>query len=310
MYMRLSHLRAILALADSGSLTAAAQRLHLTQSALSHQIRGLEQHFQVSLFRRKSRPLQLTPAGERLLRLAKQVLPQLEDCELALEHMGRGRSGRLHIAIECHSCFQWLMPALDAYRESWPEVELDLTQAHSFQPLPALHSGRVDLVISSDRHPHPALHFQPLFSYESLLVVAANHPLASKSSIQPGDLETETLITYPVEPGRLDVFSRFLHPARVHPAEIRHVELTPLVIQLVASGRGVAVLPGWAVQEYLGGEQLATLRLGRRGVWGTLYAVVRREDEEQAYMREFLDQARRTCFSRLPGIRQPVTWMA
>jgi LysR family transcriptional regulator for metE and metH len=305
MYTSLSHLRCIHALAETGSLTAAAERLHLTQSALSHQIKGLEQHFQVSLFRRKSRPLHLTPAGERLLALARDVLPRLEDCEKVLECMGRGQSGRLHIAIECHSCFQWLMPALDSYRESRPEVELDLTQAHSFQPLPALRSGRVDLVISSDRNPDPALHFHPLFSYESLLVAAADHPLTEQACVRPADLETETLITYPVDPDRLDVFSRFLHPAGIRPAEVRCVELTPLIVQLVASGRGVAVLPGWALQEYLQGGQLKTMRLGEQGVRATLYAVVRNEDLSQDYMQEFLDQARRTCFSRLPGIREP-----
>ncbi|WP_457673008.1 LysR family transcriptional regulator [Thiolapillus sp.] len=307
MFLRISHLRCILALAETGSLTAAAERLHLTQSALSHQVKGIEEHFHITLFRRKSRPLRFSPAGERLLALARDVLPRLEECEGSLARMGKGRQGRLHIAIECHSCFQWLMPALDAYRESWPEVELDLTQAHSFEPLPALLSGRIDLVISSDLRPVPGLVFQPLFSYESLLVVAADHPLAGRQYVQPADLCNETLIAYPVDHGRLDVFARFLLPAGIQPAAVRHVELTPLMVQLVASGRGVAVLPGWALQEYLQTGQLKTLRLGPDGVRATLYAVLRDEDAGQDYMRSFLGQAHQTCFSRLPGILDPVS---
>lgn len=305
MFLRISHLRCVLTLAETGSLTAAAERLHLTQSALSHQVKGLEEHFHITLFRRKSRPLRFTPAGEHLLSLAREVLPRLEECEGTLARMGEGRHGRLHIAIECHSCFQWLMPALDSYRESWPEVELDLTQAHSFEPLPALRSGRIDLVISSDLRPAPGLVFQPLFRYESLLVVATGHPLAERGYVLPADLKSETLITYPVDYGRLDVFSRFLLPAAVQPAAVRHVELTPLVIQLVASGRGVAVLPGWALQEYLQAGQLKTIRLGPKGVQATLYAVIREEDAASDYMRSFLEQAHRTCFSRLPGIQEP-----
>ncbi|BAO45453.1 LysR family transcriptional regulator [Thiolapillus brandeum] len=305
MYLGVSHLRCLEALAATGSLTAAAQRLHLTQSALSHQIKGLEQHFGVTLFRRKSRPLNLTPAGERLLSLARDVLPLMEGCEYALERMGHGKTGRLHIAIECHSCFKWLMPTLDSYRESWPEVELDLTQAHSFDPLPALRSGRVDLVITSDPQVDPALVFHPLFSYESLLAVASNHVLAQQEYVRPADLADETLITYPVDPARLDVFSRFLSPAGVQPAAIRRVELTPLIIQLVASGRGVCALPAWALEEYRKGNQLQMLRLGRTGVRATLYAGIRAEDDSADYLSAFLQQASRTCFAQLPDIRQP-----
>ena len=305
MYLNVSHLRSMEALAETGSLTAAAERLHLTQSALSHQIKGLEQHFDVTLFRRKSRPLHLTPAGERLLSLARDVLPRMEGCELTLGRMGRGQSGRLHIAIECHSCFKWLMPALDSYREAWPDVELDLTQAHSFDPLPALRSGRVDLVVTSDPHTDPALVFQPLFSYESLLAVASSHALAEQAFVRPQDLAAETLITYPVDPARLDVFSRFLSPAGVRPASIRRVELTPLIMQLVASGRGVCALPAWALEEYLRGDQLRTLRLGKAGVHATLYAGIRAEDQSSAYMEAFLQQASLTCFAQLPDIRPP-----
>jgi LysR family transcriptional regulator for metE and metH len=306
MYLSISHLRCLEALAATGSLTAAAQRLHLTQSALSHQIKGLEQHFGVILFRRKSRPLNLTPAGERLLSLAREVLPLMEGCEYVLERMGHGQTGRLHIAIECHSCFKWLMPTLDSYRESWPEVELDLTQAHSFDPLPALRSGRVDLVITSDPQADPALVFHPLFSYESLLAVAASHVLAQQEYVSPADLADETLITYPVDPARLDVFSRFLSPAGVQPAAVRQVELTPLIVQLVASGRGVCALPAWALVEYRKGNQLQTLRLGKRGLQATLYAAIRAEDGSADYLDAFLQQASRTCFAQLPDIRQPV----
>jgi len=302
MYIQVSHLRSILALAEAGSLTAAARQLHLTQSALSHQLKGLEKHFGLSLFQRKSRPLQFTAAGEKLLILARGVLPQVQACDDALLRMSRGVTGRLHIGIECHSCFQWLMPALDLYRESWPEVELDLTLGHSFAPLPALKSGRVDLVVSSDLLPGPDLVFQPLFGYESWLAVSTDHPLAEKERAYPGDLQPETLITYPVEQSRLDVFSLFLHPAGVQPAVVRHVELTPMILQLVASNRGVTALPSWALDEYAGNPRLRFLPMGEQGVWGTLYVVMRRSDSDKPYMKDFVEQARETCFDQLPGI--------
>ncbi len=304
MYLQINHLRMLRALSETGSLTAAAQQLHLTQSALSHQIKGLENYFDARLFQRKSRPLKLSEAGERLLQLARSVLPQVEECEYSLSRIGSGVAGRLHIGIECHSCFQWLMPTLDLYRENWAEVELDLTLGHSFSPLPALKSGRVDVVISSDVRADPDLLFLPLFSYESLLAVGVDHPLALKKFVVPQDLGAETLITYPVEQNRLDVFSLFLHPAAVQPAAVRHVELTPMMMQLVASNRGVTSLPSWALHEYAENSRLRFISLGDSGVWGTLYMVMRRDDRNKPFMDAFLQQARTTCFEQLPGIKR------
>jgi len=302
MYLQISHLRCLLALEETGSLTAAAGRLHLTQSALSHQIRGLEAHFGTQLFQRKSRPLKLSVAGEKLLELAHIVIPRVQACEDSLSRLAEGIAGRLHIGIECHSCFQWLMPVLDLYREDWPEVELDLTLGHSFEPMPALRSGHVDVVISSDPVADPDLEFFPLFSYESRLVVNAGHPLASRDFVRPGDLSEQTLITYPVSPGRLDLFSRFLQPAGVQPARIRHVELTPMMLQLVASNRGVTALPSWALHEYNDNPRLRFLSLGKAGIKGTLYAGMRSSDSGRPYMQGFVDQARATCFECLPDI--------
>lgn len=302
MFLQASHLRSMLALAETGSLTAAARQLHLTQSALSHQIKGLESHFGTRLFQRKSRPLKLSVAGQKLLQLARSVIPRMEECEYSLSRMAEGVAGRLHIGIECHSCFQWLMPTLDCYRESWPEVELDLTLGHSFEPMPALRSGRVDLVISSDLVADPDLQFFPLFGYESWLAVSAGDSLASKSYVHPGDLANQALITYPVEPGRLDVFALFLQPAGVVPRHIRQVELTPMMMQLVASNRGVAALPSWALNEYQSNPRLRFLRMGSEGVRGVLHAVTRRGDREMPYMQAFIELARSTCFEQLPGI--------
>ena len=124
--LELRHLNTLLAIREAGSLVEAAERLHVTQSALSHQLKDLEHRLGVALIVRRTRPIRFTPAGQRVLELARQVLPRVRRTETELRRLAAGRSGRLHIAIECHSCFQWLMPALDRFREGWPEVELDL----------------------------------------------------------------------------------------------------------------------------------------------------------------------------------------
>ncbi len=300
MFIELRHLRSLVAIHDTGNLVRAAERLHLTQSALSHQIKTLERYYETALFLRSTKPLKLTPAGHKLLRLAQRMLPEVEQTESELKRVARGEAGRLHISIECHACFEWLLPLLDRYRESWPDVEVDIRLGVSFDPIPALQSGVIDLVISSDPVSQRDLSFEPLFDYQALLAMARNHPLTEKNHVEAPDLAEQTLITYPVARKRLDVFTQFLQPAGIEPAGIRQAELTAIILQLVAAGRGVAVLPDWVLRQPVQEHRLSVRALGESGMFGTLYAAVRTAQRNQAYLQTFIDMA---CKQQL--IRQP-----
>ena len=300
--LELRHLKTLQAIEQGGNLVEAARRLYLTQSALSHQVKDLEERMGMPLFIRKTRPLQFTTAGLKLLELAEEVLPRIKATELELIQLAGGRSGRLHIAIECHSCYQWLMPTIDQYRQHWHEVEMDFATGFNFAPLPALSRGQLDLVVTSDPVELSGIDYIPLFRYEMLLAIAKSHPLKDKVFIKPKDLTTETLITYPVEQARLAVFRDFLDPCSVEPRAIRTAELTLMMLQLVASQRGVSVLPNWALAEFLERDHVAAVSLGSNGLWSTLYAAVRTEQTKQPYIAEFIATARETCFNSLSGI--------
>jgi LysR family transcriptional regulator for metE and metH len=301
--IELRHLKTLVALRDTGSLVEAAERLYLTQSALSHQIKDLEDRLDCTLFIRKTRPPRFTSAGRRLLQLADDVIPMFKAAERDIGRLAGGEAGRLHICIECHSCFQWLVPCIDRYRSNWPEVELDLTGGFNFAPLPALVRGDLDLVITSDPIDLPGVEYVPLFRYEGMLAVSKEHHLASKPFIEPDDLADQVLIIYPVERDRLDVFTRFLDLADVEPSSIRTAELTPMMVQLVASGRGVAALPNWALTEYLEKNTIVAKKLGEEGLWATLYAAIRDDQREAPFMEDFLNTASETCFNNLAGIK-------
>lgn len=301
--LELRHLRTLVALRDAGSLVEAAERVHLTQSALSHQIKDLEERLGSPLFLRKTRPVTFTRAGLRLLALAEQVLPQVRMAERDLARLAGNEQGRLHMAIECHSCFQWLMPTVDHFRDHWPEIEIDIPTGHHFEPLPALAREQLDLVITADPQPIDGIHYAPLFRYEGLLAVARQHPLAGQDFVVPEMLSDQTLITYPVEQSRLDVFTQFLDPAGVRPEEVRTAELTIMMMQLVASGRGVCALPSWALTEYLERDYVSAVPLGESGTWSTLYAALRDDTREAPWMQDFLRTARETSFAVLSGIR-------
>ncbi|MBA1187905.1 LysR family transcriptional regulator [Pseudomonas entomophila] len=302
----LRHLRTLHALRETDSLPLAAERLHLTQSALSHQFRELESRLGLPVFVRKSRPVRFTTAGLKLLQLADQVLPLIRTTERHLDKLASGTADRLHIAIECHSCYQWLMPTLDAFRSDWPEVELDLASGWSFAPLPALARGDLDLVVTSDPVTLPGITYIPLFGYEALLTLDRRHALREKPYLEPADLVGQTLITYPIERDRLDIFTRFLDPADVEPAQVRTAEMTVMMMQLVASGRGVCCLPNWAVHEYSARGYVMAKRLGKQGLQATLFAAVRSDMLEVAYMRDFLLTAKDISFAKLEGVNAVV----
>ena len=301
-HIELRHLRTLVALRDTGSLVEAADRVFLTQSALSHQLKDLETRLGCALFIRKTRPVRFTTPGRRLLKLADEVLPRVHSAEQDLARLAGGESGRIFMAIECHSCFEWLLPAINEYREHWPDVELDIASGFHFAPLPALARGDLDLVITADPVEDLGLAYLPLFSYEAQLALARDHGLAQKSWIDPVDLADEVLICYPVDRSRLDIFTAFLDPAGVEPRRVRNAELTTMMIQLVASGRGVTCLPNWALHEYLQRDYVVVKSLGEEGVWPTLYAAVRADQRTAPYIEGFVDVAKRTCFSNLVGI--------
>ena len=300
--IEMRHLRTLVALRETGSLVEASERVFLTQSALSHQIKELEGRLGCSLFLRKTRPVRFTSAGNRLLQLADEVLPRLHNAELDLDRFAGGQSGRIIMAIECHSCFEWLLPAIDAYRNEWSDVELDISSGFHFAPFPALARGDLDLVITADPLDEPGITYFPIFSYEAQLAVAKRHPLVEKPWAEPRDLADEVVITYPVDRERLDLFSGFLEPAGVEPARVRHAELTTMIVQLVASGRGVTCLPNWALHEYLQNDYVVVRSLGEEGVWPTLYAAVRKDQADAPFMKAFIDVAKQVSFANLRGI--------
>jgi LysR family transcriptional regulator for metE and metH len=299
--LELRHLKTLQALRDSGSLVRAAQLLNLTQSALSHQLKALEEQYGTPLFERKSLPLRFTAPGERLLALAGQVLPAVDEAERDISRQVHGVAGSLRIAVECHTCFDWLMPAMDIFRHRWPEVELDIVSGFHADPIGLIHQNRADLAIVSEHDESETVDFHPLFQYEIVAIVANESALASRNFVTAADFVGQTLITYPVPDEMLDIMRQVLTPAGIKPAR-RSTELTVAMLQLVASGRGLAALPLWAVQNYLERKYVSAVKINEQGLFGKLYATCNAETSQRPYLVDFVDMTRESCFLTLPGI--------
>jgi LysR family transcriptional regulator for metE and metH len=298
--LELRHLRTLAALRAAGSLVRAAELLNLTQSALSHQIKLMEDRYGMPLFERKSWPIAFTAGGALLLELADAVLPRVEQAERDVARLAQGEAGSLRVALECHTCFDWLMPVLDVFRQRWPHVEVDLVSGFHSEPAELLRAGAADLVIGSNYG--APYHVFPLFRFEILLVLPHRHRLAAHRRVQAADLAGETLITYPVPPARIDLIREVLAPAGV-PFERRTAELTVAILQLVASRRGVAALPNWAIKNYVDYDYVQARPLLDDGLWSDLFVSVPAALAGQAYVADFVQVVREQCARTLDAIR-------
>ncbi len=286
------HLTILRELKRHGSLTAAASALCLTQSALTHSIRKLEEQLGTPLWRREGRQLHLSAAGHELIDLATRVLPQFEDAETRLAHLARGLRGHLRIGMECHPCYRWLLKVVDPYLKAWPDVDIDVRQRFQFGGVEALLQYEIDLLVTPDPVSRAGLIFQPVFDYEQVLVVDDAHPYAERAWIEPADLSDQTLISYPVDTSRLDIFQLFLRPAGITPRRHQTIETTDILLQMVACGRGVAALPRWLVEEYRTQLALSPVRLGEQGLAKQIHLGWRHSDTTRPYLQGFVAQAR------------------
>lgn len=256
---------AVIAIAEAGSVTRAAERLHLSQSALSHHLRGLEARLGGAVFERLPRGMAPTVLGEEFVRRARRLAADWRDAEEALAHLAGGRR-IIRLGTECYTSYHWLPALAQDHGARVGEVELRIVLEATQRPVAALLAGEVDVAIVSSASEDARLTSRPLFRDETRLVVGAAHPLARRRRALPGDLADQILLLYATPGHRQLLVDEFLEPAGVRPREIRRVQLTEAILAMVRAGMGVSALARWAVEPHLQEQGLATLRLGG-GLW-------------------------------------------
>ena len=285
------HLNILREIDRQGSLTAAADALNLTQSALSHTIKKLEGQLNTELWIKEGRKLRLTEAGQYLQDQANRLLPQLERVDENLRRFANHEKGTLHIGMECHPCYHWLLNIVNPFLQASPGVDVDVKQRFKFGGMAALFNYDIDLIITPDPWTMTQIIFQPVFAYELVLVVADNHPLAGQDYVVPRELLDETLLTYPVETARLDIFQRFLIPAQCMPRQHKQLEDTEIILHMVAANRGVTAMPRWLIEKYSEKLPIRAMSLGA-GIFKQIYVGYRQADQNNAHIQKFIDLAK------------------
>ncbi len=271
-----------------GTVTEAANRLFLSQSALSHAMKRLEKQLGIPVWRKEGRKLHLTQAGLYLLQVANRVLPQVEQAESMLRQYSSGERGSLRIGMECHPCYLWLQSVVTPFLKAWPKVDVDVKQAFQFGGIAALFNYEIDALVTPDPLFKKGLVFESVYDYELVLALATDHPLAMNKKVEAEDLIAETLITYPVPIERLDIYRYFFNPAASRPYQRKTVEATEMMLQLVAAGRGVSALPAWLIEQYTDKIPLSSCRLGNEGVHKNIYLGIRKAEADIDYLKSFV----------------------
>ncbi|HEV8269464.1 MAG TPA: LysR substrate-binding domain-containing protein [Thermoanaerobaculia bacterium] len=289
MNLEVRHLRLVAAIAEEGGVTRAAGRLHLTQSALSHQLRDLEGKLGVRLFLRLGRRMVPTPAGERLLASAGSLLEEITRVEDDVSRLGEGRSGVIRLATECYTCYHWVPPVLKDFHRLHARVDVQILAADTRRPVEALLAGRIDLAIASTPlHDPRRVLVTPLFQDEMVAVFSPRHRFASRSLVAPKDFESENVILY-CAPEESTLFERVLVPAGVVPRQITQIQLTEAIVEMVKADLGVAVLARWAVARELESGSLRSARVTGRGLRRRWFAARLRDPHAAPYLGDFVD---------------------
>jgi LysR family transcriptional regulator, regulator for metE and metH len=303
MNLEIRHLKLIAAIAETGSMTRAGNYLHLTQSALSHQLRTAEEQLGVPLFERKSRTMKLTPAGERLLQSARAVIAELDGAQKEIQARGAARRELIRLSTECYTVYHWLPERLKLFQQKFPSVEFRLVIEATDNPFQALLEGQLDLAIACTPVRNRKIRYTKLFEDEMLVVTAPDHPLARKKCVELQDFSGETVIVYPPKE-ESTLLTKILAPVGVWPQKIQEVMLTEAIVEMVKGGLGVAWLARWAVAPQLEAGTVVGKPLTPGGFHRTWSAAQLRDHRAPAYLQEFIQVLAKNPLSACSLVRR------
>jgi len=263
--LEMRHFRLVRAVAEQGGLTRAGVFLHLSQSALSHQLRDLEEALGIALFERAGKRMVLTQAGARMLEHSRRALAIAEDAESEARRLASGADNVLRLTTQCYTCYHWLPRVLTPFRQRFPGVEVRIDSKVTDAPIPALLDGVIDLGLVFDGPRDARIRMVRLFEDENIVVMPPDHPLVKRKIVRAEDLADAPLFLYATPLEESCLYERILRPAGVRPRHVEHVQLTEAAIELVKAGLGLSVLAKWAVEPHLRAGTLVGRRLTAQG---------------------------------------------
>lgn len=287
--MEIRHLRLIKAIVEEGSITKAIDKLHLTQSALSHQLKEAEYQLGTAIFLRVNKKLVLTKAGEKVYDVANEILNKLTETETQIKQMVFGESGEIRISTECFSSYHWLPSVLKQFHLLYPNVELKIITEATHIPLQKLLENTIDIAIVSDTIKDNHINYTELFQDEMVMVVSENHSWADKKYVIAEDFINEHLIIHSLPLETVTIHQFLLAPAKVNPKKITPMPLTEASLEMVKADMGIMSMAKWALQPHLKNNPIKAVKIGKNGLKRKHYVATRANETYPDYFQHFIN---------------------
>jgi LysR family transcriptional regulator for metE and metH len=299
--MDIRHLKMIVEVADNKSLTRASENLYLSQSALSHQLKEIEQYFQTQIFIRQKKQMLLTKEGELVLSASLKILEEIENTSKQIRQLKDKGAGEIRISTECYTSYPWLSGFLKEFNAAFPRVEVKVIAAATHKSAENLLNNQIDVGIF-ENNVNPKFQYTTLFSDEFFVIVSPDHKWASRKWVNMNDLHEEPYIMYkiPIEESTL---WKILFP-KMKPSKVYQMMLTEAIFEMVKADMGFAVQPHWIAYRYLQSRELVAVKIDRKGLKRTWYAAVLKNKIHPPYLQEFLKMISR----HMKQSDQATTW--
>jgi LysR family transcriptional regulator for metE and metH len=283
--MDIRHLKMVKEVAKHGNLTKASEHLFLSQSALSHQLKDVEDYFKTQIFIRQKKQMILTNTGKVILEAGEKILSELETTKNKIQMLTDKNAGEIRISTECYTSYHWLSGFLSEFRTLYPKVHIHINPDATYNSEKALLDDKIDIGIVEDNL-NPKLNYTPLFRDEFVAVVHNDHPMAALRWVEPENFYGEDYIMYNIPDEISTVFKTIFKKGQ--PKKVYKIALTEAIIQMVKAGIGVSVLPHWIVAPHIESGELTAVPLTRKGMKRTWYAATLKNKELPPYINVFI----------------------
>lgn len=287
-FLESRHLRLVAEVSRTESVTRAADRLNVTQSAVSHQLRELEDRLGTPIFVRSGRRMLLTPAGGLLVEAAGHVLDAIDQVEVKVSQLARNLAGVLRVCAHCHTGYHWLPALVDGLHRRYPAFEVRISPEHTLNPIGALLDARLDLAIMNDDSHDRRLRYHELFDDEHVAVVHRSHDWARQRFVTPEELVTAQLYLYSRSIDDSFIVQKVLRPAGIELRRVTYLQLTEGLLEMVKAGMGVSVLPKWSIATALAAGDIKAIRITKAGVFRKWYAATLSGVAPTPFVEEFI----------------------
>ncbi len=267
-------LRAFSVLARTGSFTRTAQELHLTQSAISHAIKGLESDMGCRLLDRLGKSVVLTQAGEQLLVRVERILEEMSSARSELGRLGKWGTSRLRIGASTTACQHVLPGVLREFKESFPQCAISIQPGDTPENIEALRAHQIDLAVNLEPHREAQLDFRPMFTDELQFIVSPLHPWAKAGKVARDEIAREHYILYGKGSYTFKMIEAYFREDEIVLHSLLDLGNMEAIKELVKLGLGISIAAPWTARGEIEEKSLVALPLGRRKLkrrWGILH---------------------------------------